>query len=98
MRPRKGSLADKTVQHVKRKRFEDSLGHVYLESQQLENVYTFEYLGCRIQSDSYKTADINYRMTIVQTVFNSLTHLWGDHRFTENMNNCAPQYKRTTND
>ena len=85
MRSRKGSLADKSVQHAKRKKFEDSLGHVYLEGEQLENVYTFEYLGCRIQSDGDETADINYRMAIAQTVFNSLSHLWGDHRLTQNM-------------
>ena len=62
------SLADKSVQHLKRKKFEDSLGHVYLEGQQLENVYTFEYLSCRIQSDDNETADINYRITMAQTL------------------------------
>ena len=85
VRSRRGSLADKTVQHMKRKQYEDSLGHVSLEGQELDNVYTFEYLGCRIQSDGDEKADINYRMTIAQTVFNSLSHLWGDHRLTNNM-------------
>ena len=85
MRSRKGSLADKTVQSVKRKQHEDSLGHVFLEGHQLDNVHTFEYLGCRIQSDGDVKADINYRMAIAQTTFNSLSHLWGDHRLTVNM-------------
>ena len=85
VRSRKGSLADKTVQNVKRKQYEDSLGHVSLEGQQLDNVYTFEYLGCRIQSDGEEKADINYHMAIAQSMFNSLSHLWGDHRVTNNM-------------
>ena len=55
---------------MKRKQYEDSLGHVSLEGQELDNVYTFEYLGCRIQSDGDEKADINYRMTIGQTVIN----------------------------
>ena len=70
---------------MKRKQHEESLGHVSLEGQQLDNVYTFEYLGCRIQSDGDEKADINYRMAIAQTIFNSLSHLWGDHRLTQNM-------------
>ena len=85
IRSRKGTLADKTVQHTKRKKYEDSLGHVVLEGEQLDNVYTFEYLGCRIQSDGDEKADINHRMSIAQTIFNSLSHLWGDHRLTNNM-------------
>ena len=43
IRSRKVTLADKTVQHTKRKKYEDSLGHVVLEGEQLDNVYTFEY-------------------------------------------------------
>ena len=50
------------MQHAKRKQYEDSLGHVVLEGEQLDNVYTFEYLGCRIQSDGDEKADINHRM------------------------------------
>ena len=50
IRYRKGSLADKTVQHTKRKKsvqhtkrkkYEDSLGHVVLEGEQLDNVYIY---------------------------------------------------------
>ena len=33
------------------KKYEETLGHVILEGNQLDNVYTFEFLGCRIQSD-----------------------------------------------
>ena len=82
IRSRKGSLADKTVQHAKRKQYEDSLGHVILEGEQLSNVYTFEYLGCRIQSDGDEKADINHCMSIAQTIFNSLSHMWGDRQPT----------------
>jgi len=73
------------VQHVKRKKYEDSLGHVVLEGEQLNNVYTFDYLGCRIQSDGDEKADINHCMSIAQTIFKSLSHLWGDHQLTNNM-------------
>ena len=85
VRSRKRSLADKAVQHNKSKKHEDTLGHVILEGQQLENVYTFEYHGCRIQCDGDEKADIDHRMIIAQTVFNSLSHLWGDHSLTKNM-------------
>jgi len=61
------------------------LGHVVLEGEQLDNVYTFYYLGCQIQSDGDEKVDINHRMSIVQTIFNSLSHLWGDHQLTHNM-------------
>ena len=66
IRSRKGTLADKTVQHTKRKKYEDSLGHVVLEGEQLDNVYTFEYLGCRIQSDGDEKADINHHPNYFQ--------------------------------
>ena len=74
VRSRKGSLADKAVQHSKRKEHENELGHAYIEGQQLDNVYTFD-----------EKADVAYRMVIAQTAFNSLSHIWGDHRVTRNM-------------
>ena len=53
-----------------------------IEGEQLDNVYSFEYLGSRIQCDGDERADVEYRMTIAQTPFNSLSHMWSDHRLS----------------
>ena len=84
-RSRKGTLADKAVQQVKRKAREQELDHVMLEGQQIENVYSFEYLGSRFQCDGDDKADVSYRMTIAQSVFSSLSHMWTDHRLPSTM-------------
>jgi len=84
-RSRKGSLADKKVQHEKRKEHENELPHVIIEGQQLENVYSFEYLGSRVQCDGDESADVEHRMGIAQSVFNSLSHMWADHRLPMSM-------------
>ena len=85
IRSRKGSLADKKVQLHKRKELEHNLPHVTVEGQQLENVYTFEYLGSRIQCDGDESADVEHRLIIAQNVFNSLHHMWADHRLPISM-------------
>lgn len=64
IRPRKGSLADKAVQHEKRKVKESELERVILEGTELENVYSFEYLGSRLQCDGDDEADVKHRMNI----------------------------------
>ena len=50
-RSRKGSLADKHVQHKKRKAKEEERPHVTLDNTQLENVHSFVYLGSCFQAD-----------------------------------------------
>ena len=50
-RPRRCSLADKDVQTAKRRADEDLLSQVYVGNTLLENVYSFEYLGARLQCD-----------------------------------------------
>ena len=45
----------------------------------LDNVYSFEYLGSRLQRDGDDEADVCYRMVIAQAAFTSLSHLWMDH-------------------
>ena len=37
------------------------------------------------QCDGDERADVEYRMNIAQTVFNSLCHMWADHRPSRNM-------------
>ena len=51
----------------------------------LEKVYSFEYLGSRLQDDGDDEADAPYRVDIAQTAFASLSHLWMDHRLSRNM-------------
>ncbi len=51
----------------------------------LENVYSFEYLGSRLQGDGDDEADVRYRMDIVQAAFVSLPHIWMYHRLSRNM-------------
>ena len=62
VRSRKRSLSDNAVQHKKRKDHKNELAHVALKGQQLDNVYTFEYLGCRIQCDGDDKAYVQYCM------------------------------------
>ena len=84
-RSRIGSLADKAVQKQKRIANESKLEHVVIEGQQLENVYSFEYLGSRMQCDGDDRADVKYRMDIAQARFSSLHHIWKDHRLRRTM-------------
>ena len=56
-----------------------------LEGTELENVYSFEYLGSRLQCDGDDTADVKHQMNIAQAVFRSLSHIWNDHRLSVNM-------------
>ena len=51
----------------------------------LGNVYSFEYLGSRLQGDGDDEADVRYRMDIAQAAFASLSHLWTDHRLSCNL-------------
>ena len=51
----------------------------------LDNVYSFEYLGSRLQGDGDDEADVRYRMDIAQAAFASLSHIWTDHRLSRNL-------------
>ena len=51
----------------------------------LDNVYSFEYLGSRLQGDGDDEADVRYRINIAQAAFASLSHLWTDHRLSGNL-------------
>ena len=85
-RSRKGSLADKRVQHKKRVDKESELDHVTIEGKTLDNVYSFDYLGSTIQCDGDDRADITHRMNIAQTVFNSLHNIWNDNNLSRGLN------------
>ena len=81
-RSRRGSLADRAVQTAKRRAAEALLSQVYVGNTPLENVYSFEYLGARMQCDGTDDADVRYRMAIAQTTFGSLSSIWTDHRLS----------------
>ena len=53
---RRGPLADRTVQTAKRR--EVLLSQVYVVNTTLENVYSVEYLGARMQCDGADDADV----------------------------------------
>ena len=80
-----GTLTDKAVKTAKRRATEDTLAKVQIENNVVENVYSFEYLGSRLQRDGDGEADVRYRMDIAQAAFAPLSHLWMDHRLTRNM-------------
>ena len=84
-RSRLGTLTDKAVKTAKRRAAEATLGKVQIENNVLDNVYSFEYLGSRLQCDGDDEADVRYRMDISQAAFASLSHLWMDHRLSRNM-------------
>ena len=72
-RSRRGSLADRAVQTAKRRAAEALLSQVYVGNTPLENVYSFEYLGARMQCDCTDDTDVRHRMAIAQTTFGSLS-------------------------
>ena len=65
-RSRLGTLTDKAVKTAKRRAAEATLGKVQSENNVLDNVYSFEYLGSRLQCDGDDEADVRYRMDIAQ--------------------------------
>ena len=79
-RSRAGTLTDKAVQRKKRIAKENELEHVTVEDNEIENVYSFVYLGSLCQCDGEDMADVKHRMDIAQARFSSLHHLWKDGR------------------
>ena len=79
MRSPKGSLADKLVQMQKQKRTRIYSRSCYYRRQKLDNVFTFQYLGCGVKSDGDERADVDHRMAIAQILFNLLSHILSDH-------------------
>ena len=84
-RSRVGTLTDKAVKTAKIRAAEATLGTVEIDNNVLGNVYSFDYLGSRLQGDGDDEADVRYRMDIAQAAFASLSHLWTDHRLSRNL-------------
>ena len=66
VRSRKGSLADVAVQRAKRKEQAAGMQPVIMNGHELENVLSFDYLGCRMSGDGDDSADVRHRMIIAQ--------------------------------
>ena len=81
-RSRRGSLADKAVKRRKKRDAEALFSHVHVGQSTLENVYSFEYLGARLQCDGADDADVIHRKAIAQATFGSLSNIWNDHRLS----------------
>ena len=79
-RSRRGSLADRAVQTAKRCAAEARLSQVYVGNTPLENVYSFQYLGARMQCDGADDADVRHRMAMA--TFGSLSSIWTDHQLS----------------
>ena len=71
-RSRRGSLADRAVQTVKRRAAEALLSQVCVGNTPLENVCSFDYLG---PCDGVDDADVRHCMAIAQTTFGSLSSI-----------------------
>jgi hypothetical protein len=84
-RSRKGTLADKAVQFVKRKEEQSQRPQVIINGHVIENVYFFIYLGSLLQCDGDDLADVAHRMQIAQAVFSEFSHIWSDHRLPQSM-------------
>ena len=74
------------VKTAKRRAAEATLDKVSIGDDVLENVLTFEYLST-LAADSNVTetirVDVRHRMDIAQAAFCSLSHLWTDHRLSQ---------------
>ena len=81
-RSRRCSLAYRTGQTAKRRAAEALLSQVYVSNTPLENRYSFEYMGARMQCDGADDADVRHRMAIAQTTYGSLFSIWTDHRLS----------------
>ena len=84
-RYRKGSLADRAVKRVKRIKQAADMPHVSVNGHQLENVLTFDYLGCRLSGDGDESADMFQRMNIATERFASLRNIWQDGRLPQEL-------------
>ena len=75
IRSRRGSLADKLVQHKKRKAEEEKRHQCTLDNTEIENVLSVTYLGSFFQADGDGMANAKHRFNISHAVFNGLHHL-----------------------
>ena len=84
-RSRKGTLADKAVKRAKQAKQATELPHIFIHDHELENVVTFDYLGCRSCGDGNDTEDLQHRMCVAQARFSELFNIWRDARLPQSM-------------
>ena len=71
---RKGTVADRLITRIKIKSKQDELPKVHIGNNELENVYTFTYLGAEISGDGDSEITVQHRCNIATGRFN-------EHRF-----------------
>ena len=84
-RSRRGSLADKAVKSTKKRAAEALQRYRSIGQEQLENVYSFDYPGARLQCDGADETDVLHRMAIAQTTVSSLTNIWSNQRVSRTL-------------
>jgi len=57
---------------------------VSINGHEIENVLSFEYLGCDMSGDGNEASDIKHRLDVGQARFSSLFNIWRDHRLKSN--------------
>ena len=68
---RKGTVADKIVKQVKVEKFHEQLPKVKMGASELENVYSFTYLGTEIAADGNQMIALKHRADIAWGRFNN---------------------------
>ena len=63
----KYTLTDSDVRHTKLKKQQETRPHVYCEDKNLDNVFSFKYLGSLFSPDGDQLNDIRVKITIVTT-------------------------------
>ena len=61
---RKGTVADRVVQRMKTEKHQESLAKVQIGQSDLENVYTFVYLGGAIACDGDPEVAVRHRVNV----------------------------------
>ena len=72
----RGTTADKDTRRKMRKEAQEELTHVICEGKEIENVWTFKYLGSRFQADGDQIADIKARIASAATTAGKMRHIW----------------------
>ena len=75
-RSRKNTRADKAIQTEKIKAKQETKPRVWLNGEQLKNVFRFKYLGYNFQADGDHRYNLEVRMAIAGERFGKMRHLW----------------------
>ena len=77
-----GTLADAAVKTKKLKQAQAHKASVYCGEQELENVFSFAYLGSKFSADADQMRDVKQRIAMARQRFGKLRHIFGSHDLT----------------